>query len=438
MITKLIFLSILAFSILSTWCSKKSTDSQEGILQGVITLEGQADHGGIRVQLRELGLQATTTTDGSYSFSSIPAGTYSLLATDSDTSQYLFDFAIVEGISVTKGRTTVAPSMQLSLFKRIESDLSGQVRWTAEDGPYLITRSVTVQSGAHLNIEPGTIIKFADYYRLTVLGRIVAKGTTSDSILFTSVKVEGTPGDWDRIILQWSGEETSDTLSHCRIQFANIGLDCSQTSPVISGNTICQCFGYGIVSTTSAAKIIGNVIRHNYGGISSENGCIATIKANLIEENTYAGIACSRSQPNISDNIISKNQHGLLAQSAASPFVWHNQFFSNEDAIYLHHYCNPHIEANDIYCNDHVSFYITGWNQPSIHYNNITESGAFAIYIASQYEDIPAQNNWWGKSNLSEIGTLIWDMHDNANLGEILLDPILEAPVDSAGPRYFP
>jgi hypothetical protein len=71
-----------------------------------------------------------------------------------------------------------------------------------------------------------------------------------------------------------------------------------------------------------------------------------------------------------------------------------------------------------------------------VHFNNITQNGSYSIYLNDQIYDIPAQNNWWGTSNLSDIGDLVWDHSDDARAGVVFIEPILTAPADSAGPRF--
>jgi parallel beta-helix repeat protein len=429
---------LLALIVWTEGCSKKAIESQEGILEGTATFEGQQNHTGIKIELRQLGRQATTTADGSYRFSSVPSGTYTLLITDADTIRHLFDFAMVEGISVTKDRKTTVPHVELPLFQRIETDLHGQVNWTEEGGPYLITQNVTVSSGSRLSIEPGTTVKFAGYYRLNILGRFLAKGTVTDSILFTTMDLEGIPGSWDRLSIQGPKEGPPDTLSFCRIQYANVGLSCQQVSPAILNSEFQYCFGYGMVIDFSNPQISGNLLQNNYGGISCENTANPIISDNLCRNNTYAGISCNNSAPQIDNNIILQNSSGLYLENGSHPVVMHNQLDSNEDGLYLHYYCNPLIEANEVTSQQVHGIYLSGYNNPMIHFNNIVENDGYNIFLTYQPDDVHAQNNWWGTDNLNEIGALIWDIHDNASLGEALITPILTSPVDSAGLISFP
>ncbi len=428
---------LLILSMITANCSKNPTDPQ-GTLVGVVTMEGQEEHSGIVIQLKELGQHVTTSSTGNYSFSSVPAGTYTLSATDGNTTRHLFDFIIIEDVSVTAGRQTVAPTRELPLFHRVENDLTGQVRWTSEDGPYLITRSVTVQPGAQLILDPGTIVKFEGYFRLNVLGRLTARGTATDSIWITGMEIANTSGDWDRIRLEGSGKDSADTLAYCRIEYANIGAACSRVSPVIYHNTISHCSSFGLVFSSSDPEVRQNLLTDNYGGISCDGGSAGIIQANTIQANTTAGIACAESHPEIRDNFISYNQRGLLAKSESDPLVWHNLFLDNEDAIYLFYYCDPRIEANQISGQQQYGLHLVGYNNPDIHLNNIIQNGSSHIHLKDQPQDVQAQQNWWDSNDPGEISALVWDGQDDSRLGYVLLDPILTAPVDSAGPTALP
>jgi parallel beta-helix repeat protein len=120
--------------------------------------------------------------------------------------------------------------------------------------------------------------------------------------------------------------------------------------------------------------------------------------------------------------------------------VWHNLLSSNDDALYIVYHCDPRIEANEIHGQLQHGIFLNNYNAPEIHQNNISHNGEQGLYLLrnQQSDDIQAQNNWWGTDDMGQIGSLIWDVHDNTGLGEVFLDPILTAPVDSAGPRTFP
>ena len=95
--------------------------------------------------------------------------------------------------------------------------------------PYHILSSITVEYGAVLTVNPGTIIKFnnsglrigtddGDYNNRQ--GSLVAMGTESDSIIFTSSS--GDPGNWKGIVFDKGSDDGghSSNLSYCVIENA--------------------------------------------------------------------------------------------------------------------------------------------------------------------------------------------------------------------------
>ena len=119
---------------------------------------------------------------------------------------------------------------------------------TLKKGTYLLKGWVYIADGAELTIEPGTIIKGDKQTKASLLaergGKLIAKGTATEPIVFTSQAEPGSrkPGDWGGIILcgkarnnqaemqieggprtKHGGEDDADNsgvLSYVRIEFA--------------------------------------------------------------------------------------------------------------------------------------------------------------------------------------------------------------------------
>lgn len=78
---------------------------------------------------------------------------------------------------------------------------------TLKKGTYLLKGWVYIANGAELTIEPGTIIKGDKQTKATLIaergGKLIAKGTVTEPIVFTSEQVAGSrkPGDWGGVIL---------------------------------------------------------------------------------------------------------------------------------------------------------------------------------------------------------------------------------------------
>lgn len=78
---------------------------------------------------------------------------------------------------------------------------------TLKKGTYLLKGWVYIANGAELTIEPGTVIKGDKQTKATLIaergGKLIAKGTATEPIVFTSEQAVGSrkPGDWGGVIL---------------------------------------------------------------------------------------------------------------------------------------------------------------------------------------------------------------------------------------------
>ncbi|HEU5058725.1 MAG TPA: hypothetical protein VFU21_19465, partial [Kofleriaceae bacterium] len=85
----------------------------------------------------------------------------------------------------------------------VDADITANTTWTA-DKTYILATHVFVR-GATLTIEPGTVIEGENDSSLVVTtsGRLVAEGTASDPIVFTSSQPKGgrAAGDWGGVVL---------------------------------------------------------------------------------------------------------------------------------------------------------------------------------------------------------------------------------------------
>lgn len=115
---------------------------------------------------------------------------------------------------------------------------------TAVVSPYYICGDQTVISGAELIIEPGVELKFTSGLKLDVNGRIIADGTSADSIIFTT---------WDPSHVAWRGisiinsnsnGQDSSVFDYCQIKYAESGdqtFNLSSSSDTrISNSTISE------------------------------------------------------------------------------------------------------------------------------------------------------------------------------------------------------
>jgi hypothetical protein len=105
-----------------------------------------------------------------------------------------------------------------------------------------IVETLTISSNAVLTIDPGVVIKFpityyGNYARIVVNGALIAKGTKTEKIIFTSRNDDSnggdsnndgnnsspSRGDWWDIEFHNSGSDSLNSLKYCEIRYAGSG-----------------------------------------------------------------------------------------------------------------------------------------------------------------------------------------------------------------------
>jgi hypothetical protein len=172
--------------------------------------------------------------------------------------------------------------------------------------PFIVTPALTVTG--KLTISPGTNVKFHDYYSdIFVYGTLDAQGTSSDPIVFTSIKddmhggdtngdeaaTEASPDDWG--VLYFYDVSTNSKLINTWIGYGGGWSSSAMVTTFSTGleidfSTITKSSDWGIYIDGGNPKINHSVISNNVNGIYTRAGSLPTIKYNEIKDNTTWGI----------------------------------------------------------------------------------------------------------------------------------------------------
>ena len=88
----------------------------------------------------------------------------------------------------------------------VSGEIITHTTWLAAESPYVVSGDVTVNPGIRLEIEPGVEVAFDGNYAIHVRGTLIAIGTESLPIRFTSNQPSPAAGDWAMLDFRAEGE----------------------------------------------------------------------------------------------------------------------------------------------------------------------------------------------------------------------------------------
>jgi hypothetical protein len=156
-------------------------------------------------------------------------------------------------------------------FKLVRGKIAKNTIWTSEK-PYLVYSDAYVDSASSLTIQPGTKIYFHKQAGLHIEGKILAKGTVENPILFHGDRLESgyanVPDQWDGISL-YPGSKSNE-FSNVEIKNANVGLmvgnvGSKKTADVKLNNVKIQNMAYAGIFAVQSDVTANNCLITNCG-----------------------------------------------------------------------------------------------------------------------------------------------------------------------------
>ncbi len=102
----------------------------------------------------------------------------------------------------------------------VSGSITGATTWTAAGGPYNVTATATIPSGATLTIQPGTVVYLNTGVNLVVAngGRLLAEGTEGAPIHFT--RTPGATTNWGSIQINGAAGSPETRIAYAHLDFA--------------------------------------------------------------------------------------------------------------------------------------------------------------------------------------------------------------------------
>ncbi len=279
-----------------------------------------------------------------------------------------------------RGAAPVAPATNVSGL------ITQDTTWSKANSPYIVVQSIRVEDGVTLTIEPGVEVRFAGNYFLEIDGTLVALGTASAPILFTSGDGSPAPGDW--------GMRTATHLSGINFRDTAVDAVLDAASNYVSGSVIRHAiveYGTGISINGAAPLIEQSVIRHNsmtgvfYNGYATGSlpaSETANIRNNWITDNNGVGVQSVAGAGGICRKSGHAQHSGPIWAALRGPF--RGTRFA----------CN--LSQNGPISSPARFLVVSFSNTAEIHNNNFMNNGPQDVALRFDGKDLDLAQNYWG------------------------------------------
>ena len=326
-----------------------------------------------------------------------------------------------EAAGVRRTRDAFLKAVQAAQDARahFEGDIAADATWSKARSPLVLTGPVTVQQGATLTIEAGTVVQFLLGARLVVEGAVVARGTADQPIRFTSA-AEKAPTFFDGggIELADTSVDATCAFEHCVVEYQRVGLTCRAAQPAIRHCTFTRNGMDGLLLSDFVTLTLegctfeandGNglhaerselvvrrcrVLKNGLDGLSFLGKSTPTIEANRVSGNLGNGITCDQDvAATIRGNEIADNKgNGIYANRFAVRTIQGNRLVNNGTGIRCERDSSPEITGNAILRSVGNGICLTR-SSGAIRDNLIVGSRATAISLA-QNASPTIEGNW--------------------------------------------
>jgi len=209
----------------------------------------------------------------------------------------------------------------------VAGSVGTSTQWIDEH-PYYVMATINVANAVTLNLEPGCILKFDGSGRLTVNGTLVANGTQTDSIAFTSYRDDswggdvngdgpsgGARGDWYDVY--FSDADAGCSMTYCIVRYSGkqyggypydwhaVRVEGSGSSLTMTNCVIEEVYGYGTDHVNYRTHPI-----FTHGGTTLElSGC-------EVRNNTSNGVYCNGALNMVNSVVRDCGRYGVVSTGA--------------------------------------------------------------------------------------------------------------------------
>lgn len=319
--------------------------------------------------------------------------------------------------------------------------LTEDVTWR---GSILVRGFVVVAPHATLRIDPGTVVRFAasaaqQLPNLVIQGRLQATGTSEKPVVLTSDRSRPQRASWGGIVLL--STEKRNLLEHCRIEYAETGIDVRFSTVTLKSVSIVQA-QTALLSHDGIVQMTGSTVSDSETGIeiydsefegrdttisSCQRGCLLSrsavvLASSKIMNNQLTGLETDDCRIKITGGEFSGNVYGARIKGGEGQ-IGMSRFLQNKQTAL--HLLGSRIKIQRCLFAENLQDALRTEDGRALLLNNaFSLNGGFNLYNAGS-EVVGARQNWWGAADQSLISQKIHDATRNKDTGAVHIFPWL-------------
>ncbi len=341
----------------------------------------------------------------------------------------------------------------------VSGSITANTTWTLANSPYIVNGNLTIDSGVVLTIQPGVEVRVDSTYIFQVDGKLLAVGTSADTIKFTSNSANPALHPWEGIRFTLKSADTSK-LQYCLFTYADVSINTTGAKLKINNSTFkynniaihinsVPSFNYsdyiyinkclitqndtGIYDTGNRSinsKVTENEISFNSIGMREENSWEGLRNFNYNEFNYNAiGYSSTGQQFGSRLNTFKGNTIYGIYVAATTPesigYISENLFIYNTTAIYIDNASQALIYFNTIAYNgigieDNFSYTGSASRNGFSSFTNCYTNNTYYNIKENGRLDFSTRDDWWGTASIPGIDSAIYDYYDDTTKGKVV------------------
>jgi hypothetical protein len=204
-------------------------------------------------------------------------------------------------------------------------------KFEKDNGPFIVKGSLIVPAGEALEFGPGCVILMANYATITVFGRIIAKGTRQEPVVFQSGNKTPNPWDWDRIYCR---SRNRSVFEYCIFRHSNYGVYAENGSVSIDRCSFEKNSLHGLVVKNADVTVKNtSFTKGHVVAIYCLSGADVLAESLSVSGNITGAAFCDNARFEMNGGSISNNTNGCAVMRGAAVSIVATDITRNKTGV---------------------------------------------------------------------------------------------------------